>query len=64
MNDAFGTEIDIGSKVLYSVGTGGGTTYVIGEITKLYPLIPTPNKPYTPPDRVAIKPLKMTRKQN
>lgn len=63
MNDAFENEIGIGTKVLYSVGNGGSRTmYVIGEVTKLYPHVPNPDlSKYTPPDRVAIKPLKTTR---
>ncbi len=62
MKDAFGKKLAIGSKVLYSIRTSGpnGTIYLIGEVSKLYPLKEDLSKSYTPPDRVAIKVSKST----
>jgi hypothetical protein len=49
MKDAFGKELEVGSKVLYSTGGGYGTVYHIGEILRLLPA------KVTTPDKVEIK---------
>ena len=60
MKDAFGKQIKLGDKVIYSVSGGGGTEYVIGTVSKLYPYKKS-DKSYTPPDRVSINPIRTTR---
>lgn len=37
MNDAFGKELKLNDKVVYSVKGGGGTEYAVGKIVKLLP---------------------------
>ena len=58
MKDAFDKPIELGDKVIYSTG-GSGTTYVIGEVSKLHASDPN-NSSYYPPDRVTIAPLYTT----
>lgn len=56
MKDAFGKELELGSKVLYSTGSGGGTVYHVGEVTKLHD---KKNEYKTwNPERVTVKILK------
>lgn len=54
MNDAFGNDLSIGDKVIYSIKNGFGTVYVIGKISSLVPCKSKHGSPYLPP-RVSIQ---------
>lgn len=53
MKDAFGNNLRLGDKVIYSTG-GSPTAYVIGVVSELHPSKPKPNVQYYPPDRISI----------
>jgi len=36
MKDAFGVELKVGDKVIYSIGNSYGTSYIIGKISKFH----------------------------
>ncbi len=59
MKDSFGNPLKLGDRVIYGVPGCGGTEYVIGTISQLYPHN-NAGKPY-PPDRVSIEPIKTAR---
>jgi hypothetical protein len=63
MKDTFGSKLSLADTVLYCTNSsaGGGTTYVIGSISKLYPCHPIA-KGYYPPDRIAVKVKKTNKK--
>jgi len=64
MKDAFGNKLVVGSKVIFSTSGGGGTEYTIGKVVKLYPYNPKSKAFYVPPDKVAVKPLKLSNGNN
>jgi len=61
MKDAFGKPMSVGDKVIYATGSGSGTCYHQGMISKLY-LSKNGSKSYSPPDRVSIQVIKSSRK--
>lgn len=55
MKDAFGKELSIGDKIIYSTSNSNGTTYHIGEIIKFHE---NKNEHKWNPDKATVKILK------